>query len=141
MEENYILSVEGKQTVEGSSDKIDLQTVASYVTKNGSRYISYTEYDAMNPKQTYKTTIKISPENIVTVMKGGKEKHNLMLEQGVRHKCEYVTAFGMILLGVFTDSVEVDLNDRGGTVKVHYTIDVESELASINELNITVEEM
>jgi len=141
MEKNYILSVEGKQTVEGSSDKIDLQTVASYVTKNGSRYISYTEYDAMNPKQTYKTTIKISPENIVTVMKGGKEKHNLMLEQGVRHKCEYVTAFGMILLGVFTDSVEVDLNDRGGTVKVHYTIDVESELASINELNITVEEM
>ena len=132
MEKNYILSVEGKQTVEGSSDKIDLQTVASYVTKNGSRYISYTEYDAMNPKQTYKTTIKISPENIVTVMKGGKEKHNLMLEQGVRHKCEYVTAFGMILLGVFTDSVEVDLNDRGGTVKVHYTIDVESELASIN---------
>ena len=141
MEKNYILSVEGKQTVEGSSDKIDLQTVASYVTKNGSRYISYTEYDAMNPKQTYKTTIKISPENIVTVMKGGKEKHNLMLEQGVRHKCEYVTAFGMILLGVFTDSVEVDLNDRGGTVKVHYTIDVESEVASINELNITVEEM
>ncbi len=140
MEENYILSVEGKQTVEGSSDKIDLQTMASYVKKNGSRYISYTEYDTMNPKQTYKTTIKVSPDNIVTVMKGGTEKHNLMLEQGVRHKCEYATAFGMISLGVFTNSVEVDLDDSGGTVKVHYTIDVESELASINELSINIKE-
>ena len=30
MEEKYILSVEGKQTVDGQSDKIDLQTRASY---------------------------------------------------------------------------------------------------------------
>ena len=45
MEENYILSVEGKQTVNGSSDKIDLKTRAAYMTKNGNRYITYTEYD------------------------------------------------------------------------------------------------
>ncbi len=141
MEENYILSVEGKQTVEDHSDKIDLKTRAAYMTKNGSRYISYTEYDTMNPKQTYRTTIKVSPENVVTVMKGGTENHNLMLEQGVRHKCEYITAFGMISLGIFTDSVKVNLNDKGGTIKVHYTIDVQSELASINELNIKLEEV
>ena len=39
MEEKYILSVEGKQTVDGQSDKIDLQTRASYMMKNGNRYI------------------------------------------------------------------------------------------------------
>ena len=88
-----------------------------------------------------RTGIKISPENIVTVMKGGTEKHNLMLEQGVRHKCEYITGFGMISLGVFTDSVKVSLDDKGGTVRVHYTIDVQSELASENELNITIKEV
>ncbi len=140
MEEKYILSVEGKQTVDGQSDKIDLQTRASYMMKNGNRYISYTEYDTMNPKQTYRTTIKVSPENIVTVMKGGTEKHNLMLEQGVRHKCEYITGFGMISLGVFTDSVKVNLDDKGGEIKVHYNIDVQSELASVNELTINIKE-
>ena len=105
MEENYILSVEGKQTVNGSSDKIDLKTRAAYMTKNGNRYITYTEYDVNNPKLTSRTTVKVSPDNVVTVMKGGTERHSLILEKGVRHKCEYITSFGIISLGVFTDTV------------------------------------
>ena len=140
MEENYILSVEGKQTVNGSSDKIDLKTRAAYMTKNGSRYITYTEYDVNNPKLTSRTTVKVSPDNVVTVMKGGTERHSLILEKGVRHKCEYITGFGMISLGVFTDSVKVNLDDKGGEIKVHYNIDVQSELASVNELTINIKE-
>ena len=140
MEENYILSVEGKQTVNGSSDKIDLKTRAAYMTKNGSRYITYTEYDVNNPKLTSRTTVKVSPDNVVTVMKGGTERHSLILEKGVRHKCEYITSFGIISLGVFTDTVNVNLNDKGGEIKVHYNIDVQSELASSNELIINIKE-
>lgn len=140
MEENYLLSVEGKQTVDEHSDKIDLQTRASYITKNGNRYISYMEYDAANPNITYRTTIKVSPDNVVTVMKGGREKHSLILEKGSRHKCEYITSFGMISLGVFTEKVDINLNEKGGSVKVRYQIDIQSELASINELNINIKE-
>ena len=140
MEENYILSVEGKQTVNGSSDKIDLKTRAAYMTKNGSRYITYTEYDVNNPKLTSRTTVKVSPDNVVTVMKGGTERHSLILEKGVRHKCEYITSFGIISLGVFTDTVNVNLNDKGGEIKLHYNIDVQSELASSNELIINIKE-
>ncbi len=140
MKENYILSVRGKQTVEGQSDNIDLKTRAAYMTKNGSRYISYTEYDMNNPKQHYRTTVKVSPDNVVTVMKGGTESHNLILEKGVRHKCQYITSFGMISLGVFTDSVNIDLDDKGGEIRVHYLIDVQSELASSNELIINIKE-
>ena len=140
MEENYILSVEGKQTVNGSSDKIDLKTRAAYMTKNGNRYITYTEYDVNNPKLTSRTTVKVSPDNVVTVMKGGTERHSLILEKGIRHKCEYITSFGIISLGVFTDTVNVDLNDKGGEIKVHYNIDVQSELASSNELIINIKE-
>lgn len=140
MEEKYLLSVVGTQTVEGQSDSIDLKTRAAYVTKNGSRYITYTEYDVNNPKQHYKTTVKVSPENIVTVMKGGTERHNLILEEGVRHKCEYITGFGIISLGIFTDSVNINLDDKGGEIRVHYSIDVQSELASSNELVINIKE-
>ena len=140
MEENYILSVEGKQTVNGSSDKINLKTRAAYMTKNGNRYITYTEYDVNNPKLTSRTTVKVSPDNVVTVMKGGTERHSLILEKGVRHKCEYITSFGIISLGVFTDTVNVDFNDKGGEIKVHYNIDVQSELASVNELTINIKE-
>ncbi len=140
MEENYILSVTGKQTVEDHSDKIELKTMASYLTKNGSRYITYKEYDTQNPEKKYRTTVKIDPEGRVTVMKGGSESHNLILEKGVRHKCEYVTSFGIISLGVYTESVKIDLDDNGGELEVHYSIDVQSELASKNELYLKIEE-
>lgn len=140
MEENYILSVTGKQTVDDHSDKIELKTMASYLTKNGSRYITYKEYDTQNPEKKYRTTVKIDSEGRVTVMKGGSESHNLILEKGVRHKCEYATSFGVISLGVYTESIRIDLDDNGGEIEVHYSIDVQSELASKNELYLKIEE-
>ena len=140
MDENYILSVTGKQTVEDHSDKIELKTMASYVSKNGSRYITYKEYDTQNPNKKYRTTVKVGEGGTITVMKGGAESHNLILEKGVRHKCEYVTSFGIISLGVYTESVRIELGDNGGELEVHYSIDVQSELASKNELFLKIEE-
>ena len=140
MEENYILSVTGMQTVEESQDKIELKTMASYVTKNGSRYITYKEYDAQHPAKKYRTTIKVDADQVVTVMKGGAESHNLILEKGQRHKCEYITSFGVLSLGVYTEYIHVDLDDHGGELTVRYIIDIQSELASKNELHLKIEE-
>lgn len=140
MEENYNLSVCGKQTVDGSSEKIELETSASYVMRGDCRYISYKEYDPSAPDKHYRTTVKISPDNTVTVMKGGAENHHLILEQGQRHKCEYNTPFGSLTLGVYTESVNVSLDDSGGEVSVCYSIDIESELASSNELTLKIKE-
>ena len=140
MEENYILSVTGKQIVEDHADKIELKTMASYVTKNGSRYITYKEYDTQNPEKKYRTTVKVGEDGTVTVMKGGSESNSLILAKGVRHKCEYVTSFGAISLGVYTESIRAELDDKGGELEVHYSIDVQSELASKNELFLKIEE-
>ena len=140
MEENYILSVLGKQYVDGQSDKVELKTSAAYVTRNGSRYISYKEYDPQNPDRHYRTTVKIDPNNTVTVMKGGNESHHLILEKGKRHKCEYMTNFGSLTLGVYTEKVKNNLNDNGGELEVRYSIDIQSQLASTNELFMKIEE-
>lgn len=140
MEENYILSVCGMQTVNGSRDKIELETAASYVMRDGSRYITYKEYDAEDPDKHYRTTVRVDSNGVVTVMKGGAENHNLILEQGVRHKCEYNTPYGSLTLGVYTDRVSADLDDKGGEIRVKYSIDIESEHASSNELILKIEE-
>lgn len=140
MEENYILSVTGKQMVDGESDSIELQTPASYTTKNGSRYITYKEYDANHPSRIYRTTVKIDKEGIVTIMKGGEERHQLILEKGVRHKCEYFTSFGSLSLGIYTESINNALDDNGGELDVRYSIDIQAELASINELHLSIKE-
>ena len=140
MEENYILSVCGMQTVNGAQDKIALETAASYVMRDGSRYITYKEYDANCPDRVFRTTVKVDQDGIVTIMKGGTEKHHLILEKGVRHKCEYVTSFGSLSLGIYTESVRNDLNDNGGELEVCYSIDIGAELASTNELHLKIKE-
>lgn len=140
MEDNYLLSVCGKQIVDGSEDKIELETAASYTFENGSRYISYNEYDAADPAVHYRTTVRLDENGVVTVMKGGVENHNLILEQGRRHKCEYNTPFGSLTLGVYTDSVSSTLSDEGGQLQVRYSIDIESEHASSNELTLIIKE-
>lgn len=140
MEENYILSVCGKQIVNGSEDRIELETAAAYVIENGCRSISYKEYDAEDPSKHYRTTVRIDENGTVTVMKGGSENHNLILEKGKRHKCEYNTPYGSLTLGVYTESVETDLSENGGELCVKYSIDIESELASNNELTLKIKE-
>ena len=140
MEEKYNLSVCGKQTVEGNTEKIELETSASYVIRGDSRYISYKEYDPSAPEKHYRTTVKVTPDNTVTVMKGGAENHHLILEEGQRHKCEYNTPFGSMTLGIYTESSQITLDDKGGEVFVRYTIDIESELASTNELTLKIKE-
>lgn len=140
MDENYILSVCGKQNVDGSIDKVELETSASYVMRNGSRYISYKEYNPDAPQQHYRTTVKIDADNVVTVMKGGETSHHLVLEKGKRHKCEYNTPYGSLALGVYTDTVDIRLDDKGGELTLRYLIDIESELASANELTLKIKE-
>lgn len=140
MEENYKLYIKGTQTTVGEPDNVEVRTSGAYVLKNGSRYISYREFDPENPEQSYRTTVKVDTNNIVTIIKGGEGCYNLILEKGRRHKCQYATNFGTILLGVYTEDVKVKLNDNGGFVAVNYSIDVDSELASKNELYIKIEE-
>ncbi len=140
MEKNYILSVCGRQNVDGSTDKIELETSASYVKRNGNRYISYKEYDPDAPLKHYRTTVKVTPDNVVTVIKGGEESHQLILEKGERHKCNYNTPFGILTLGVYTEDVNIKLDDNGGELTVKYSIDIQSELASLNELTLKIKE-
>ncbi len=140
MEENYLLSVCGKQFVNGNSDKVELQTNASYVMRGSSRYITYKEYDPQDPQVHYRTTVKVDENNVVTVIKGGEMSHNLILEQGQRHRCEYRTPYGNMTLGIYTERVEIELDDNGGSISVSYNIDIENELASSNELVLNIKE-
>ncbi len=43
-------------------------------------------------------------------------------------------------LGVFTKLVKIDLNDQGGSLQANYTLDLDTNLASENEIIITVKE-
>lgn len=140
MEEKHIIHICNRQTIDGETEEICLTTMGTYAEKRGNRYIIYQEYDPDTGHPTQTSTLKITPNNAIALMRNHVSRTNLILEQGKRHLCQYGTQFGSIMLGVFTKSVEIDLNDQGGSLQATYTLDLDTNLASENEIIITVKE-
>ena len=60
------------------------------------------------------------------------------LEEGRRHLCLYDTGYGTLSVGVFTSSLRSSLGERGGRVHIKYTLDIDSNLSSSNEITVDV---
>lgn len=136
----YLISVTGIQEVDGEKDKIELQTVGSYLLKPGRAYIGYKEYDEENPSISSNNLIKVKNDNLVTIIRNGEVETRLILEKGRRHLCHYRTVVGDLMIGVFADTINNELTDKGGKLHVSYSLDFNNELISNNEFYIDVKE-
>ncbi len=140
MDESYLISIKGRQNVDGEVGEVELTTLGSYVKRGKSRYILYKEY-ASEENTTPRTSIlKIDGGSRLTLMRRGGDTTRLILESGKRHLCQYDTGYGSLMIGIFTNRFESELNDAGGSLNVSYTLDINSALSSLNELFITVKE-
>jgi uncharacterized beta-barrel protein YwiB (DUF1934 family) len=141
MQENYLISIIGRQQVDDQTGEVEVTTLGSYVKKGNSRYIVYKEYDAEDSSNTPRTSVlKVDGNSRVTLMRGGADSTRLILENGKRHVCPYETGYGCMMIGVFTSKVKSELDDLGGKLEVNYTLDINSNLSSMNEIYITVKE-
>ena len=143
MEQNYLIHITNKQRIDDQTEEITLTTKGTYTMRNGKRYIQYREYD-QEVKNGQTSTLKIDntgETKIVSLIRhnNGNET-NLILEQGKRHLCQYGTPYGNMTLGVFTSRIEDSLTDDGGSIEVEYTLDVNTNLSSVNAITITVKE-
>ena len=140
MQENFLISIKGRQRVDEETGEIELTTFGSYVRRGDSRYIVYKEYTSEDKNRTRTSILRIDGGNKVTLMRGGEDSTRLILERGKRHLCQYDTEFGNMMIGVFTSRVQSELDDLGGKLEVSYTLDINSSLSSQNEISITVKE-
>ena len=139
MQENYLISIKGRQKIDDENGEIELTTLGNYMKKGNSRYIVYKEYTSDDQNRTRTSVLKVDGSK-VTLMRGGEDCTRLILESGKRHLCQYDTGYGNMMIGVFTSSVQSDLDDMGGNLEVSYTLDINSNLSSTNEIHITVKE-
>jgi len=138
MLENYLISITGKQEMDGETGEINLTTLGSYVRKGDKRFILYKEYaDGETVPRT--SILKVEKEGKVTLMHSG-DATRLILEEGKRHLCQYDTGLGSLMVGVFTSNVESCLHEKGGDLKINYTLDINASLSSRNEISVTVKE-
>jgi uncharacterized beta-barrel protein YwiB (DUF1934 family) len=140
MQENYLISIKGRQRVDDETGEVELTTFGTYVRRGESRYIVYKEYTSENKNKTRTSILKVDGGDKVTLMRGGEDNTRLILERGKRHLCQYDTEFGNMMIGVFTSRVQSELDDLGGKLEVSYTLDINSSLSSQNEIFITIKE-
>jgi len=138
MKKDVLINIKGVYANEDDRDVIEIFTTGQYYKKNGDYYISYDETEATGFEGS-RTTLKVEREK-VTLERKGAANSQLIVEQGVRHQCYYDMGFGDLMIGVSGNRIKSSLTDAGGNLEFKYSLDVNSMLASENEMYINVQE-
>ena len=122
-QENCTVTVRGIQRVEGDEDVVELVTGGRFTCHGGGCH----------------TSLRYDPEKgQVILLRTGAVHSQLMVEEGKRHQCTYDTGCGTIILGVSGSHIAADLDEQGGTLEFHYSLDVNTALVSENDVYVAV---
>lgn len=135
-----IIKIESNNFVPGCNDPdtINIVTKGSFEIKNGSYVLNYAE-PMSEEDGNVTTTITVDGSNVVDVMRSGRNSSRLTVEKGRRHLCNYETGYGCLTIGLYGEQIKSRLNKNGGEIVMRYTLDVNSEYQSLNELKVNFE--
>ena len=123
------------KTDEGE-DKVEFFTVGNYSVKDGMFLISYEENEGIGYEDC---TVSIGAEGMkVFIQRTGPASSSFNIEKNVKHHSIYGTPFGDFTMGINTYDVRNELNEKGGRLWFKYSIDINSDFVSENEMEILV---
>ena len=137
MNDRYMITVTGAQTIEGERDTIEVITSGDMTIADGQITILYPEYSQENPAQKTDTAVTYDGK-ILSIDRKGETASHLILEQGVRHECLYSTPMGQMFIGIFTDLIKADIDESGGEISAAYQLDFNRTAVSYNEFYISI---
>ena len=80
MKKDVLITIKGTQKVGGESDVIEMMTTGRFYRKNKLYYISYEETEATG-YEGCRTTLKVGPNDKVTMTRFGPSRSQLIVEQ------------------------------------------------------------
>ena len=140
MKKDVLIDIKGMYHTSEGRESIELTTVGSFTRMGEKYYITYRETEATGMEGTV-TTVKVEGNQRVTLLRSGAQKSRMVLERGQRHLCAYDTGVGVMTIGIFAENIQSSLQEDGGKLSFKYTLDINSDLASCNEVDITVREV
>ncbi|MBP0973397.1 MAG: DUF1934 domain-containing protein [Oscillospiraceae bacterium] len=140
MREQWIMTLKSIQRDGKEMSESVLDTEIQYYLDKGDRIIAYEESETTGMEGS-NMMLRISPENMVSIIRTGTYQTHLVVEKGKKHFCHYETPFGEFAVGVAAKWVRNRLSDEGGTLALRYTVDANSTLLSDNEIKIDVRKL
>lgn len=137
MKEDFLIQIDSTQELDGEKEKITLSTRGNYARRSGNYYITYKESSATG-FENCTTTLKIEGEDRVTMMRYGEYDTRMVVEPGQRSMFHYNTDAGSLLFGISAQNISNSLKKDGGEIVFSYSLDMNSQLISSNEVRVQV---
>ena len=134
-----LVKIKGTQGLDGQKDVIELSTEGTLRVFENEYTITYSEDQTVEGSNT-KTLLTITEDNTVILERRGDLNSRLIITGGERNSCLYAIPQGSLTLGIYGKEVKCDMTESGGRVKMVYTIDIDLQPLSENEVEILVEE-
>ena len=134
-----LVKVKGTQGVDGDNAVIELATEGTLREFEGDYIITYSEDPTESGSKT-KTQLTLQKSGTVILERRGDLNSRLIITEGERNSCLYAIPQGSMTLGIYGKQVKNNMTSCGGTVKMVYSIDMNLQPLSDNEVEIFVEE-
>lgn len=134
-----LVKVKGTQGIDGENSVIELSTEGTLREFEGDFIITYNDDPTESGSKT-KTQLTIQKGGTVILERRGDLNSRLIITEGERNNCLYAIPQGSMTLGIYGKSVKSNMTLNGGSVKMVYSIDMNLQPLSDNEVEIFVEE-
>ncbi len=136
METNALITLTGRQSIEGEEDNYELTTLGKYVKKGDKYYVSY-EGSEITGYEGTTTTLKIQ-DGYVSMIRFGNSSTQMIFEKEKKYVGHYETPFGSLSVGVTTNSMTVDIDENGGEIDLDYMVELNNNLPVHNGLHLKI---
>lgn len=138
MDNNALITLIGKHTVDGEEDSFELTTAGKYKKQNGRYFVSY-EGSEITGYDNTTTTLKIK-DDYVSMIRFGKKmgSSQMIFEENKQYTGIYRTPHGNMTVDVFTNEMSVDMTDDGGEVNLDYYVQLNSCEPVRNNLTVKI---
>ncbi len=138
MNNNALITLIGKHTVDGEEDSFELTTTGKYKKQNGRYFVSY-EGSEITGYDNTTTTLKIK-DDYVSMIRFGKKmgSSQMIFEENKQYTGIYRTPHGNMTVDVFTNEMSVDMTDDGGEVNLDYYVQLNSCQPVRNNLTVKI---
>ena len=132
-----MLHIRGTQNYQDQDPEIIELTTEGIMQKQKEVWeISYEESD-LTGLAGVTTTFRVGPRGVV-LKRTGSIENQMIFMVGRKHESLYRLDFGALMLTVMATKVESALTEQGGTVDIHYNIEIEDTNAGTVEYHVAV---
>ena len=138
MKKDAVIRIVSMQRTENGDNAGEMTVTGALICEEDKSIIEYIENnEETGPEET---TITVFDNNTVSIVRRGQFSSEMMVEKNARHHTFYSTPYGELTMGIYGSQVEWSKDDKGGVLKMKYSLDFNNGFVSENTMKIYIEE-